>query len=163
MAESETWLFALTLSAAIGCSLTGGVFFAFSSFVMKSLLRLPARTAIVAMQSINAAVLRSWFLVVFLGTAVLCLVALAVSIMRWGDPLSAYLLPGSLLYLMGGFFVTIAFNVPRNEALATVSPSDPEHAKLWSDYAAGWTRWNHVRTAASLAAAVLLALAAVHP
>ena len=34
--------FVLTLVAALGCALVGGVFFAFSSFVMKALGRLPA-------------------------------------------------------------------------------------------------------------------------
>jgi uncharacterized membrane protein len=30
---------------------------------------------------------------------------------------------------------------------------------LWTDYISGWTAWNHVRTAASLAAATLLTFA----
>ena len=52
--------------------------------------------------------------------------------------------------------MTVLFNVPRNNALARAAPADPESARLWSDYLATWTAWNHVRTAASLAALALL-------
>jgi uncharacterized membrane protein len=51
------------------------------------------------------------------------------------------------------------FNVPRNNALAAVSPSSMEAAALWTDYLSTWTFWNHVRTAAALAASALLILA----
>jgi uncharacterized membrane protein len=49
-------LFVLTLFAALGCGLVAGVFFAFSTFVMKALARLPAEQGIAAMQAINVAV-----------------------------------------------------------------------------------------------------------
>ena len=38
----ERLLFALTLVSALGCGLVAGVLFAFSSFVMNALARLPA-------------------------------------------------------------------------------------------------------------------------
>jgi uncharacterized membrane protein len=46
--------------------------------------------------------------------------------------------------------------VPRNNALAAVSPQSAEAAALWTDYLSSWTTWNHVRTVASLVAALLL-------
>jgi uncharacterized membrane protein len=64
-----------------------------------------------------------------------------------------------LFYLVGTFLVTAVFNVPMNNALAAVVPSDPEGANLWANYLTSWTAWNHVRTAAALAAAALLILA----
>ncbi len=51
MATVDQWLFALTLFAALGCWLIAGVFFAFSTFVMKALARLPSDEGIAAMQS----------------------------------------------------------------------------------------------------------------
>ena len=39
-----------------------------------------------------------------------------------------------------------------NEALARVTPDDPDSKVVWERYVAEWTAWNHVRTAASLAA-----------
>ena len=58
----------LTLLSALGCGLIGGVFFAFSTFVMKALAALSPPQGIAAMKSINIAVLNPMFLGVFLGT-----------------------------------------------------------------------------------------------
>ncbi|MGH8691275.1 MAG: anthrone oxygenase family protein, partial [Burkholderiales bacterium] len=75
------------------------------------------------------------------------------------EPGAVYLFAGSVLYLVGSLLVTIVFNVPRNEALASVAPAAPNSASLWSGYVASWTAWNHVRTAASLAAAASFSIA----
>ena len=45
----------LALLLCVAAGTVGGVFFAFSTFVMKALARLPHAQAIAAMQSINAA------------------------------------------------------------------------------------------------------------
>lgn len=49
-----------------------GVFFAFSTFVMKALGARPLAQGIAAMQSINVAVINRWFMAAFFGTALLC-------------------------------------------------------------------------------------------
>ena len=162
MATMDQFLFALTLLAALGCGLIAGVFFAFSSFVMKALARLPASAGIAAMQSINIVVLRSWFMAAFLGTAAVCVLASIYSLFRLQEPGVVYLLVGSVLYLVGSFLVTIVFNVPRNEALAKLAPTDPNSANFWSGYVVSWTSWNHVRTVATLAAAVSFTIALAH-
>ena len=58
----DGFLAVLTAVTALGCGLNAGVFFAFSSFVMKALARLQPAQGIVAMQSINlvAVTPRSW-------------------------------------------------------------------------------------------------------
>jgi uncharacterized membrane protein len=66
-----------------------------------------------------------------------------------------------LLYLVGSIFVTLAFNVPLNDALAAVNPHSAEGAALWTRYLAHWTAWNHVRTAACFGAAALFIAACV--
>lgn len=159
MITTTQFLFILTLFAALGCGLIAGAFFAFSAFVMKALARLPVAQGIAAMQSINIAVLNAWFLTVFLGTAVLCLVIIILAFPRWPQSQSLYLLIGSVLYLAGSLLVTRAFNIPKNDALATLTPAHPDSADLWADYLSTWTTWNHVRTVASLAAAASFSLA----
>ena len=159
MAAMDQVLFALTLLAALGCGLIAGVFFAFSSFVMKALARLPASAGIAVMQSINIIVLRSLFMAIFLGTAAVCVLASIYSLFRLQEPGVAYLLVGSVLYLVGSFLVTIVFNVPRNEALAKLAPTDPDSANFWPGYVVSWTSWNHVRTVAALAAAASFSIA----
>jgi uncharacterized membrane protein len=148
----------LALVAALGCGLIGGVFFAFSNFVMKALARLPTAQGAAAMQSINVVVLNPWFLVIFVGTALACLVLATASIFNGSAPGAVWLLAGSLLYVIGTFIVTIAFNVPRNNALAPVIPTSAEAAQIWARYLRSWTMWNHVRTATAVAAAASLTI-----
>ena len=51
----------LTIVTALGAGLNAGVFFAFSSFVMTALRRLPATQSISAMNAINKAAPTAWF------------------------------------------------------------------------------------------------------
>jgi len=155
----EPLLPAVLLLASVGSALVAGIFFAFSSFLMSALARIPANAGLSAMQEINLTVLNPWFLSVFFGTGVLSLITLAVAVRGWEGPGAAFVSGGSLLYLGGCLLVTIMFNVPRNEALAKVEHRDPTAEAQWRSYVLTWTRWNHVRTVCSLAAAVLFGLA----
>lgn len=153
----------IVFAAAIGSGLVAGVFFAFSTFVMRALARLPSNQGMVAMQSINVVVLNRWFLGTFLGTAVLSAIALCLALLDLRTSSAVYLLAGGISYLAGSLFVTVAFNVPRNESLAKLDPviDSGAGAEAWTEYISEWTRWNHVRTVASLASAVLFTLALV--
>jgi uncharacterized membrane protein len=72
---------------------------------------------------------------------------------RWPASGAAGLLIGAMLYLIGTFGVTVLCNVPLNNALAGVAPDAVDAAQRWDAYARRWTAWNHVRTAAAVAAA----------
>lgn len=159
MAAVDQLSFALKLFAALGCGLIAGVFFAFSTFVMKALAQQPPSQGIAAMQSINITVINPWFMTAFLGTGVACIVLIVSSLLKWQQPSAAYLLVGSLLYLIGTFGVTIALNVPLNDALAIVKPDSTEGTNLWASYLTNWTFWNHIRTVAALLAATALTIA----
>ena len=136
-----------------------GVFFAFSAFIMKALARIDPSQGMAAMQSINIVVLNPVFLGVFVGTALVCIVTVVFSFMQWSKPGAGYLFAGGLLYLIGTFFVTMAFNVPKNEALRVVTPDDARAASLWAAYVPRWTMWNHVRTGAAFAATIAFSFA----
>jgi uncharacterized membrane protein len=73
MVTADRLLFVLKLLAALGCGLSAGVLFAFSSFVMNALGRLPPPQGIAAMQSINIAAISPVFFMPFFGSALLCL------------------------------------------------------------------------------------------
>jgi uncharacterized membrane protein len=163
MVTVDHLLFALKLFAALGCGLIAGVFFAFSTFVMNALARLQPQQGITAMQSINITVINPLFMGAFLGTASACILLLVSSLLKWHQPGAPYLLVGSLLYLVGTLSVTIMCNVPLNEALAIADPDSTDGARLWVSYLANWTVWNHIRTAAALAAAVTLTIALCYP
>ena len=152
-------IFALVLAAALGSGVMAGVFYAFSTGIMPALGRLPAAQGIAAMQSINVAVINPLFLGAFLGTALLSLATAVVAIMSWGEEGSLSTLIGSVAYLVGAFLVTAAGNVPMNNVLAAVDATSHDGAAVWARYLVRWTAWNHVRTAASLAACVAFVLA----
>ena len=147
---------ALVIVAAVGAACTGGALFAFSSFVMPALRRLPAAQGVAAMQSINVTAVRPAFMLPFAGTAVLSIALIVVALTSLDESYAPWLIVGAVLYLVGVFGLTMAYHVPRNDALALVEPSAAGAAAAWRDYLAGWVPWNHVRTVASLAAAVLL-------
>ena len=69
------------------------------------------------------------------------------------------MIAGGLLYFFGTFVVTMLFKVPRNNALAAVSATSAEGAALWADYLVVWTKWNHVRAIAALAAGASFTIA----
>ena len=155
----DTLLFVVTFCATLGCGLMAGVFFAFSTFIMKALARLPPAQGIAAMQSINVFAVTPVFMTALFGTAAACLLLAVSTLLAWQKQGAGYLLLGSLFYIVGTALVTIVFNVPRNDALAAVNPASADGARLWVDYVSRWTAWNHVRTLAALAAAALLTLA----
>jgi uncharacterized membrane protein len=146
-------------TTALGCGLVAGGFFAFSTFVMAALGRLPPEEGIAAMQAINVVVLRSPFLAVFVGTGATCGALVLIALSTWERPSSAWLLAGAGLYLLGTIAVTGLHNVPLNNALAAVVSGDPGGATIWERYLVDWTRWNHIRTAAALGSAAALAIA----
>jgi uncharacterized membrane protein len=152
-------LYAATLATALGCGLVAGVFFAFSSFVMASLKRLPAADGIAAMQSMIIVAVTPVFMTALFGTAAACLGLMVWAVISWGEGLATLVLAGCVLYLVGTVGVTMVCNVPLNNRLARLHPQDADAADYWAKYVTTWTAWNHVRTIAALAAAALLTVA----
>jgi uncharacterized membrane protein len=148
-------LVVLSLVAALGCGLAAGFFFAFSICVMPALGRLPAGQSTRAMQTINVVVINPVFMTALFGTALVCLASIVTALADWDASHGPYLLAGGAAYLLGVIAVTMAANVPRNDALAGLDPAGPEAAGYWPRYLAEWTVWNHVRTVAALIASGL--------
>lgn len=148
-----------TVVAAVGSALVAGVMLAFSVSVMPALGRRPAREAMAAMQAVNRAILNPVFGLVFGVTTAACLLVAATAPFTTGHPGAGGRAVGALLYLVGTFGVTGAFNVPLNEALDAADPSSAEGERLWARYLTRWTAWNHVRTLAGTAGAAVLTVA----
>ncbi|WP_137920220.1 anthrone oxygenase family protein [Hydrogenophaga sp. 2FB] len=143
----------LLLLTCLGAALVGGVFFAFSSFVMKALGQLPSEAGAAAMQRINMVVINPLFLGAFMGTALLAAACVVAAVMIRTEWRALWVLAAGLFYLLGTFGVTMAFNVPRNNRLAGLLPASSQAQAYWPVYLREWSRWNHVRTAAALIAA----------
>ena len=155
----DGFLFVLVLATALGCGLVAGSLFAFSSFVMKALARVPEPQGIVAMQSINVTAVMPGFMSAFVGSAIASAALVVASIFTWDESYAPYLLAGGVCHLVGTFGVTVGYHVPRNNALETIDPTQPGAIEHWRHYVSTWTTANHVRVAAALGAATLFTLA----
>lgn len=150
----NTWILVSLIAALLGSALVGGIFFAFSTFIMKALGSIPAAEGMRAMQSINVVVINPAFLGVFFGASIVSL-ALIVAFFtaESSQPMPHWFLVGAINYLAGTFLVTALGNVPLNNQLAQASADDPQGQSLWRTYLKRWTLLNHVRTAAAMLAA----------
>ena len=158
---ADDLLTGLSFAAAGGAALVGGVFFGFSNFVMAGLGRLAPEQGASAMNSINVTVINPAFMTALFGTGLLCLIAAAMALGSLGTLDGKLILAAALLYVVGCDGVTMALNVPLNNALAATPVGTPEGAAIWTRYLKDWTFWNSVRTAASFAAAILFVVAGV--
>ena len=146
----DGYLRVLTIITAIGAGVSAGVFFAFSTFVMKALGRLPAAEGISSMHAINKAAPTPLFMLALFGTGAVSIVLSVVALRHLDQRWATYVLIGTALYL-ACLVLTMAYHVPRNNALALVDPTGPGAAHTWAQYLSSWTAWNHVRTVTALA------------
>lgn len=150
------WLILLIQFSIVAYALVGGVFLAFSDFIMRSLALTSGKGGIEAMQSINRQVFRWVFMTLFLGMAPISLVLAGIAWANLNTPGASLLLVSGVLYLAGCLAVTIICNVPMNERLAALKASDKDACTYWTGtYLPRWTFWNTVRTFACILAAGL--------
>lgn len=147
----------LVLLATLGSGLVAGLLFIFSNTVMKALLQQPAHSGIQTMQAINALIINPVFMMIFLGTALLSALLLVYALMS-AHAASALLIAATLLYVVGCFGVTMAFNVPLNNQLAKLDATQADAVEKWRDYVRAWLRWNHLRTVSAVLSACLYVL-----
>ena len=145
----------LVILCALGSGAIGGVFFAFSNFVMPALARIAPVEGIHAMQAINVTVLNRLFLGTFMGTGLVSLAAIVVALLRWDGLGSLCAVLAGTTYVLGSILVTMRGNVPLNNALMRVTQADALGEATWRSYVRDWTRWNHVRTIACFVAMAL--------
>jgi len=153
----------LLVVGIVGTGIVSGVFFAFSTFVMQGLDRLPAAAAARAMRGINVTAPRPPLMIALFGTG-LVLVALIVLVFAFVGRIGGtgwLLVAAAIIYLVGAIGVTAAANVPRNNRLAAVPEvDDGALGAAWREFRPGWIAWNHVRWVTSAAACVCLILVA---
>ena len=140
--------------AVISFGFLGGVYFAFSFFVMQSLNKIDHKEAINAMSSINLVILKSPFMILFFFSSFIALALFLKSI--FACEILSSRGSASLVFLIGMFLCTAIKNVPLNDKLASFNDSlSPEIE--WNYYYKNWIMWNHVRTASCfLSMAILL-------
>ncbi|WP_400082882.1 DUF1772 domain-containing protein [Yoonia sp. R78084] len=153
----STTFFFLIQFAILAYALVGGVFLAFSDFIMRSLAQTGGHGGVEAMQVINREVFRWVFMALFLGMAAISLIIAGYGALGLSGPAGTLIMLAGLVYLVGCFGVTVFFNVPMNEALAGMEMSSDMTRAYWlQTYVPRWTFWNSVRTIACTVSAALL-------
>ena len=142
--------------AIISFGFIGGVYFAFSFFVMQSLKKTSAPHAIRTMNTINLVILKSPFMILFFFSSFIAFILLWENLILY--KLMSYEGFASLIFLLGMFICTATKNVPLNNKLADFDFNDSNYNPEieWNDYYTNWIKWNHVRTTSCFTSMVLL-------
>lgn len=149
--------FALAQISILAYAALGGVFLAFSDFIMRALAKTSGTGGVEAMQVINREVFHWVFMVLFIGMAPVSLLLGTYGAIWLGGTAGVLMTLAALAYLLGCFGVTVGRNVPMNEALAGMDLTDAATGTYWTGtYLPRWTIWNSVRTVACFASAALL-------
>lgn len=161
---THEWTLYLCLFLALWSAVIGGVFSAFSEFIMAALLKAEPAAGIEAMQQINRTVIRTQFVAGILLIAPASILLALYSLTAVDGAARLALIGAPVIYVPTVFLMTMLGNVPMNNRLDRLDRLDrtlPEAQAYWVRYGRNWTRLNHVRTLGSVATAALYLVAAV--
>jgi uncharacterized membrane protein len=157
---------ALTLAiATLTTGLVAGVFYAYSVSVTLGLAAQPDASYVATMQAINERIQNPLFFLTFFGAVLFLIAALAAHSPRPRSGRFWLVALACVLYIGGGFLLTVFVNVPLNEELARVAAdaSAGELARARTTYEGPWNLWNDVRTVFSILAFLALVVACLLP
>jgi uncharacterized membrane protein len=147
------------LGATITMGLVAGVFALFAHTIMPGLRSTDDRTFVAAFQSIDRAIINPWFMTTaFLGALLFTIAAVLLNLGRATLPWIAVALA---LYVVA-FIVTVAVNVPLNDAIKTAGNPDQIHdlAGVRERFnESRWAVWNTLRVVTLTGAFTCLAWA----
>lgn len=155
------WPLYFCLFLALWSAVIGGVFSAFSEFIMSALTQTNPMGAIEAMQHINVTVIKTQFVAGILSIALFSVLFAAYSLMVFEGAALVTILLATLVYLPSVFFMTMLGNVPMNKKLEQLDHTTAEAETYWAVYTRTWTRLNHVRSIGSILTAGLYIIAAI--
>lgn len=155
------WPLYFCLFLALWSAVVGGVFSAFSEFIMSALLKVEPAGGIEAMQHINRDVIKTQFVAGILSIGVFSLLFGLYSLAVFEGAALLALILAPLVYLPSVFLMTMVGNVPMNNRLDSLDHTTSEAATYWAEYGRKWTRLNHVRSLGSITTAGLYIIAAI--
>jgi uncharacterized membrane protein len=157
-----TTLRALSLLAAtITMGFAAGAFAIFAHTIMPGLKKTDDHTFVAAFQSIDRAIINPGFMLTAFGGALAFTIAALVT--NRGTPALPWIVAALVLYLVA-FVITIAVNVPLNDAIKAAG--NPDHIPNLAGvrerfHETRWAAWNLVRVATTTTAFGCLAWALV--
>ena len=147
------WTLYFCLFLALWSAVIGGVFSAFSEFIMSGLLRAEPRGGIQAMQHINKTVIKTQFVLGILLIAPSSILFAVYGQSAFEGPARVTLTLAPIVYLPTVFLMTVFGNVPMNNKLERLDHTSAEAKAYWIKYGRDWTRLNHVRSLGSIVTA----------
>jgi uncharacterized membrane protein len=140
-------------AATLTTGLMAGLYYAYAISVMLGLSMTDDRTFVSAMQQINVAILNPWFFVSFFGALVFTALTAVLHLPGDWRAVLPWIVAALVLYL-ATLVITIGFNVPLNNELASAGNPDriADLAGVRERFEASWMRWNIARAVASTAA-----------
>ena len=157
----QDWPIYLSLFLALWSAVIGGVFSAFSEFIMAALMRTTPEGGIEAMQQINHTVIKTQFVVGILAIAGISIAFAIYGNFAFSGGARRALILAPIVYIPSVFLMTIFGNVPMNNKLESLAHTSSEAKTYWPIYGRVWTRLNHVRTLGGVATSVVYLVAAV--
>lgn len=155
------WPLYLCLFLALWSAVIGGVFSAFSEFIMAALMRTAPAGGIEAMQQINRTVIKTQFVAGIILIAPLSVLFAIYALYAVDGAARVALLAAPMIYLPSVFLMTVFGNVPMNNKLDALDANAPAAEDYWRIYGRVWTRLNHVRSLGSVVTAGAYLVAAV--
>jgi len=158
---SYEWTLYFCLFLALWSAVVGGVFSAFSEFIMSALMRTAPAGGIESMQHINVTVIKTQFVAGIIAIAPLSVLFAIYSLAVFEGPALITLLLAPVVYIPSVFLMTIFGNVPMNNKLESLDHTTSEASQYWPTYVRVWTRLNHFRSLGSVLTAVLYLFSAI--
>lgn len=150
----------ICLALGLWSAFEGGIFKAFSEFVMKGLANANPSSGIEVMQNINQTVLKTEFVASLFGITIFSITFAAYSFFVVEGWALVLIVAAAPTYVLSVFLVTIFGNVPMNNKLADLGHQSDQGVSYWSIYTRNWTRLNHLRTLGSFLTAMIYLMAA---
>ena len=148
-------------TAVLLCSLTAGFLFAFAVVVMPGLKALDDAAYLRAFQVVDRVIQdgQPLFMVMWVGSVVALLAALAVGVGALSGLDRLLLLAAGVLYLGGVQIPTAMVNVPLNNRVQSLDIDELDDGALLEArraFEGRWNRWNAARTAVATASVVAM-------
>ncbi|MNY37427.1 hypothetical protein D3C86_1719890 [compost metagenome] len=149
----------LLIATTIASALIAGLFYGYSCSVNPGLARLSDEGYLLAMQSINRAILNPLFFISFMGSLLLLPLS---TFLTYTQPVSSrflLLLAATLVYVVCVFGITMFCNVPLNDMLdkSNLKPASAEElTALRTKFENTWNKWHNIRTIASIVTFILV-------
>ncbi|MFK8052449.1 MAG: DUF1772 domain-containing protein [Woeseiaceae bacterium] len=155
------WELYFCLFLGLWSAVIGGVFSAFSEFVMSGLSRSAPAAGIESMQHINRTVLKTQFVIGIFVIGIFSVLFAAYSLTVFSGPALITILLAASIYLLAVFLMTLLGHVPMNNKLDALEHTSREAERYWAHYARVWTKLNHARYIGCVLTAGLYTTAAI--